>query len=37
MFIVYSEGRDTDPLAPVRGNPIESRGLTIKITKLLRM
>jgi hypothetical protein len=37
MFIVYSEGRDTDPLAPVRGHPIENRGLTIKITKLLRM
>jgi hypothetical protein len=37
MFIVYSEGRDTDPLAPVRGNPIENQGLTIKITKLLRM
>jgi hypothetical protein len=37
MFVVYSEGRDTDPLAPVRGNPIENRGLTIKITKLLRM
>lgn len=36
MFIVYSEGRDTDPLAPVRGNPIENRGLTIKINKLLR-
>jgi hypothetical protein len=37
MFIVYSEGRDTDPLAPLRGNPLENRGLTIKITKLLRM
>ena len=37
MFIVYSEGRDTDPLAPARGNPIENRGLTIKITKLLRL
>ena len=37
LFIVYSEGRDTDPLAPARGNPIENRGLTIKITKLLRL
>ncbi len=36
MFIVYSEGRDTEPLAPVRGVPIESRGLAIKVTKLLR-
>jgi hypothetical protein len=36
MFVVYSEGRDTDPLAPVRGNPIENRGLTVKVTKLLR-
>jgi hypothetical protein len=37
MFIVYSEGRDTAPLAPARGNPIENRGLTIKINKLLRL
>jgi hypothetical protein len=37
MFIVYSEGRDTSPLAPLRGTPIENRGLTVKITKLLRM
>jgi hypothetical protein len=37
MFVVYSEGRDTDPLSPLRGNPIETRGLTIKITRLLRM
>ena len=36
MFIVYSEGRDTEPLALVRGVPIENRGLTIKVTKLLR-
>ena len=36
MFVVYSEGRDTDPLTPVRGVPIENRGLAIKVTKLLR-
>jgi hypothetical protein len=36
MFVVYSEGRDTEPLAPVHGVPIENRGLAIKITKLLR-
>ncbi len=36
MFVVYSEGRDTDPISPVRGNQIENRGLTIKVTKLLR-
>ena len=36
MFVVYSEGRDTDPFEPLRGNPLENRGLTIKVTKLLR-
>jgi hypothetical protein len=36
MFVVYSEGRDTEPLAPMRGVPIENRGLAIKVTKLLR-
>jgi hypothetical protein len=33
MFVVYSEGRDTDPFAPARGYPIENRGLTVKLTK----
>jgi len=36
MFVVYSEGRDTAPLAPVHGVPLENRGLAIKLTKLLR-
>ncbi len=36
MFVVYSEGRDTQPLAPVHGVPLENRGLAIKLTKLLR-
>jgi hypothetical protein len=36
LFVVYSEGRDTDPISPLRGNPIENRGLTVKVTKLLR-
>jgi hypothetical protein len=36
MFVVYSEGRDTEPLAPLRGTQIENRGLTVKVTKLLR-
>lgn len=36
MFVVYSEGRDTEPLAPASGVPIENRGLAIKVTKLLR-
>jgi hypothetical protein len=36
LFVVYSEGRDTFPLAPIRGNPLENRGLAVKLTKLLR-
>jgi hypothetical protein len=36
MFVVYSEGRDTFPLSPTRGNPLENRGLAVKVTKLLR-
>ena len=36
LFVVYSEGRDTFPLSPIQGNPIETRGLAVKLTKLLR-
>ena len=36
LFVVYSEGRDTFPLSPIQGNPIETRGVAVKLTKLLR-
>ncbi len=36
LFIVCSEGRDTDSLAPMHGYPIENRGLAIKLTKRMR-
>ncbi len=33
LFVVFTEGRDTDP----RGLPtVQSRGLVVKLTRLLR-
>jgi hypothetical protein len=36
LFIVYSEDRDTDPLAPDRTTELRNRGLVIKVNRLLQ-
>ncbi len=36
LFVVYSEDRDTDPLAPDRTTELRNRGLVIKVNRLLQ-
>jgi hypothetical protein len=36
LFIVYSEDRDTDPLAPDRTTELRNRGLVVKVNRLLQ-
>ena len=36
LFVVYSEDRDTDPLAPDRMTDLRNRGLVIKVNRLLQ-
>jgi hypothetical protein len=37
LFVVYSEDRDTDPLAPDRFTDLRNRGLVVKINRLFRL
>ena len=37
LFIVYSEDRDTDPLAPDRMTELRNRGLVVKVNRLLQL
>ena len=37
LFVVYSEDRDTDPLAPDRFTELRNRGLVVKINRLFRL
>jgi hypothetical protein len=36
LFVVYSEDRDTDPLAPDRTTELRNRGLVVKVNRLLQ-
>ena len=37
IFVVFSEDRDTDPLAPDRFTELRNRGLVVKINRLFRL
>ena len=36
LFVVYTDDRDTDPLAPDRFSELRSRGFVVKINRLFR-